>query len=77
MKCLCVIWVVRDVTEVVGLGWFHLVFVVAVLNDPLRIPLAQFLVCVMASWERRTIDEVVVLFFCRIANISKFTLVTV
>lgn len=34
VKCLCVIWVVRDVTEVVGLGWFHLVFVVAVLNDP-------------------------------------------
>lgn len=67
-----------DVTEVVGLGWFHLVFVVVVLNDPpLRMTLSRFLVCVMASLERRTNDEVVVLFFCRTANISKFKLVTV
>lgn len=33
MKCWCGIWVMTDVTEVVGWGWFHLVFVV-VLNDP-------------------------------------------
>lgn len=37
VKCLPVIWAVMDVTEVVGLGWFNLVFVVAVLNDPLEL----------------------------------------
>lgn len=33
VEVFSVIWVMMDVTEVVGLGWFRWVFVVVVLND--------------------------------------------
>lgn len=53
--------------EVVGLGWgFFMVYF-----------LVQSPVCVLASWEEGTIEEVVVFFLCRIAKVSKFKIVTV
>lgn len=53
--------------EVVGLSWGF--FVVCLL--------VQSPVCVLASWEKGTIEKVFVLFLCRIAKVSKFKIVTV